>query len=290
MYSTWFLFNNLNYIAPVPFLSEEAPIIPEIIKSSCNDFCSENKADSYRLTYNEKSNSYNCLCLDNATQEMLGNNSYDLDKLSFYEEAIKRKDNFSQANDLHWTNLPVTYYITNEEECGAYEVNKINRAFNEMEEATNGTVIFNQINRPANINLTCFFLENCYEKKIEIDEEKGLIYRYETICAHNRGLAKTSVEGDKIIGAEIYLYGLSGFSETTGSRMSGFYVGSCGHTTTEKHEILHTFGFNHKEDPESIMYFAEDSVGYTINDEGECIGSRKEIDKDIILQLIETYG
>ena len=30
---------------------------------------------------------------------------------------------------LHWNHLPITYFITNEEECGDYETRKIQRAF-----------------------------------------------------------------------------------------------------------------------------------------------------------------
>ena len=291
IYSSWLFFNNLNYSSSVfTDLNNAVPAIPPAIKDSCNNFCSGNKADSYRLKYEEKSNSYLCFCPNNATQEILGNNSYSPDRISVDGDQQKQKENSYPANGLHWPKLPVTYYITNQEECGNYEVNKIKRAFLEIENSTAGIVKFKKASNPADINITCFFLESCYEKKIEIDEEKGLIYRYETICAHNRGLAKTITEGDEIIGAEIYLYGLGGFSETTGSGMSGFYVGSCGHPTTEIHEILHTFGFGHKDDPKSIMYYAEDSVGYTIRDEGECLESEKEVDKDIAEEMVDTYG
>ena len=292
IYSSWLFFNNLNYSlyplsAPIA-LDKAVTSVPSAINESCNDFCSENGADSYHLKYDENSNSYLCSCLG-AAKDILGNSSYRLDNISVYEDQ-QMEEELPKTNGFHWPKLPVTYYLTNQEECGDYEVNKIKRAFLEIENSTGGTVKFEKANNPADINITCFFLEGCYEKRVEIDEEKGLIYRYETICAHNRGLAKTITERKEIIGAEIYLYGLAGFSETTGSGMSGFFVGSCGHPTTEIHEILHTFGFGHKDDPKSIMYYAEDSIGYTIMDEGECLESEKEIDKDIVEKMIRVYG
>jgi hypothetical protein len=38
------------------------------------------------------------------------------------------------------------------------------------------------------------------------------------------------------------------------------------------------------------MYYAEDSIGYTLQDEGACLGKRKSIDKEIADDLIEVYS
>ena len=90
--------------------------------------------------------------------------------------------------------------------------------------------------------------------------------------------------------ADIELIGLAGFAETTGKGASGFYIGSCGHSTTEIHEILHTLGYGHVDDEDNIMYYQEDSIGYTIQEEGACLGSKKYIDEEIIKDLVNIYS
>jgi hypothetical protein len=190
----------------------------------------------------------------------------------------------------HWTHLPITYYIANKEECGDYEVRKIERAFDEIENVTNGVVYFKEMDSSADIDFFCTFIEDCYEKKVDIRKEEGVIYRYETICAHDRGRAQiTQLQGYKILKARIEMIGLAGFAETEGEGASGFYIGSCGHPTTEIHEILHTFGYGHKDDENSIMYYQEDAIGYTIQDRGACLGKRKYIDQDIVDELVDVY-
>ncbi|MBR9691326.1 hypothetical protein GOV06_00925 [Candidatus Woesearchaeota archaeon] len=196
------------------------------------------------------------------------------------EEVIKEK---------HWTHMPVTYSI--DEGCGDYETRKIEKGFFEIENATNGIVYFEKADFPADIDVSCSFLEDCYKKWVDIRKEQGVIYRYETICNHTKGKAQImAIRGNDILKARIEMIGLAGFSETNGKGMSGFYIGSCGYATTEIHEILHTFGFGHIDDPDSIMYYAEDGVGYTMQDENACVGSRKKVDKEIVDKLVEIYS
>lgn len=214
------------------------------------------------------------------------------------EEIIKPiypfNDQFAHVLDAHWTHMPVMYYIMNEKECGSYETNKIKKGFNKIEEVTNGIVSFKQIKNStsADIDIECTFIENCYNKVIDI-EDFGDYYikrEYETICNHKKGLAGIrKFYQNKILKAHIEFFGLAGFSETKFKGMSGFYIGSCGHPTTEIHEILHTFNYGHVDDENSIMYYAEDGVGYTVQEEGQCVGSLKDIDKDIVQDLITKY-
>ena len=208
-------------------------------------------------------------------------------------EVIEEKptDEFSHVEGMHWTHMPVTYFIVNEEECGDYEARKIQRGFDAIEEATGGVVSFKKIDGEADIDVRCSFIENCYEKKVDIRKEEGVVYKYETICHHAKGVAQIiERKGNMILKAKIEMIGLAGFVETTGEGASGFYVGSCGHATTEIHEILHTFNYGHIDDPRSIMYYAEDGVGYTIQPRGACTGSKKEVDKSIVDDLVETYS
>ncbi len=196
-------------------------------------------------------------------------------------------DDFSYVSKPHWTHMPVTYKILNEEECGRYETTRIRRAFSDLTNATNGVVYFAQLNDSVDIELTCIFIEDCYKRSVEISSD--YVIRYETICEHELGLTRTTAEENEIRKAEIYLYGLSGFAETKREGPSGFYVGTCGHADTEIHELLHAFGYKHSEDNSSIMYYKSDTFGLSIRKVGECQGSKGEIDKSIVDDLIKTY-
>jgi hypothetical protein len=202
------------------------------------------------------------------------------------EEVTRINDDFSKISELHWRHLPIKYFIKNEKECGTYESGKIDRAFNEISESTNKTLYFEKINNSAeaDIELFCSFIENCY--KIETWKDGYWEYKEESICEHELGIAQiTETEGNKIIKAEIELIGLGGFSETSnrvGKEMSGFYVGTCGDSNTEIHEILHVFGFGHSQNQTSIMYPHEmRESGYKISD-NNC--------EDVIVGIDEEYS
>ena len=186
--------------------------------------------------------------------------------------------------------MPITYQIMDKDECGDYEIRQIYRAFEKLEEATGEVVRFEEVDQDPNLELSCEFIKDCYSKKIDIRKEEGIIYESEEICPHAAGTAQiTKLEGFKIKKAEVTLIGLDGFSETAGNGASGFYIGSCGHTTVEVHEILHTFGFGHTDNPESVMYHQTELVPYTIQQEGACLGSDKKIDQQIIDDLLFVY-
>lgn len=188
-------------------------------------------------------------------------------------------------SEYAWDHMPVSYSV-DEKSCGSYESRKIRRAFAEIENAS--VVLFEEVSESADIEVGCVLLENCYEQRTDIQDY--VTYRYESICSHKKGVAQTTYLGERILSAKITMVGLAGFSETTGKGPSGFYVGSCGHTTTEVHEILHAFGYGHKESNQSIMYFEEDGVPLTLQKSGDCIGSKKQIDADIIADLAKRYG
>ena len=78
-------------------------------------------------------------------------------------------------NDLKWDHMPLTYFITNEDECGSYETRKIEKGFAAIENASEGKVSFKKIKKPADIDVTCSFLEGCYKKWTDIREEEGVV-------------------------------------------------------------------------------------------------------------------
>lgn len=186
--------------------------------------------------------------------------------------------------------MPVTYFIENEEGCGSYETNRIKRAFRDISNATGNAVLFAQANDSgsADIEIRCSFIDDCYE--LSTDIRYDYVIRTETICKHPLGITKTIAEGSRLAKAYIEMVGLAGFAETKREGPSGFYVGTCGHTITEVHELLHAFGYGHSEDDSSIMNPGADVFSLTTQKEGACKGSEKAIDAGIAADLINTYS
>jgi len=103
--------------------------------------------------------------------------------------------------------LPITYFITNEDDgghygtpnCGKYETNKIMRGFDTITNVTDGVVDFEKVNNAAdsNIDVTCTFIEDCYVYESEV--VGNTVYFRESICAYIGGLAQiTKVEKNVI--------------------------------------------------------------------------------------------
>ena len=246
----------------------------------CKDYCSfVQGGENDKLEYNQSNESFFCTCSDYSGE------------LAAKTEITSRNLELYGQKKVWWEDMPITYQIMNEEECDDYEVGQINRALKKIEEAADGRVKFAEVDQDANIELSCEFIKDCYSKKIDIRKEEGIIYESEEICPHAAGTAQiTKLEGFKIKKAKVTLIGLDGFSETSGNGASGFYICSCGHTTVEVHEILHTFGFGHTNNSESVMYHQTELVPYTIQKEGACIGSDRVIDQEIIDDLLLVYG
>ncbi len=277
---------------PVQKLNETLPETKDLITESlspgpdnstinyCRDYCSfVQGGENERLEYNESSRSFFCYCSDYQNE------------LAAKTEISWRDLKLYSQKKIWWGQMPITYALVNEEDCGGYETRKIAKAFQQIEDAAAGAVQFQKINASADIEITCKYIKDCYKKEIDIRKEEGVIYKYESICAHAAGVAQiTRMQGFMIKKAEIDIIGLDGFAETAGRGASGFYIGGCGHPTVEIHEILHTFGFGHSNDPESVMYHQTELVPYTIQQEGACIGSDKPISKDIIDELLLVYG
>jgi len=262
--------------------------IPESIDQQCVDFCLSNEdADTYLVEYNPESELFDCSCFD-ISEAVVASSS-----LNISEDIDKDEPRSDDEQSIKWASLPITYYVTNENKCGRFETRQIEKAFDRVTEATEGIVTFKKVDKPANIDVRCTLIEDCYSKSTDIQREGDtvVVYRYESICKHTLGIAQiTELKGNQISKATIEIIGLAGFVETTGRGTSGFYVGTCGGTDIEVHEILHVFGYQHLDDPNSIMYYAGDVMGFTIREEGQCLMSKKEIDKVITDDLISTYS
>ena len=268
-----------NKTIPDVITEPEFPIPDNTTISFCKDYCSfVQGGENDELGYNESNDSFVCTCSDYSNE------------LAAKTEITPRDLKLYAQKKIWWENLPITYQIMNEDDCDDYEARKIRKGFQIIEEATDDVVQFAEVEQDADIEVTCTFIKNCYKKTIDIRKKEGVIYESEEICSHAAGMAQiTQLEGFKIKKAEITIVGLDGFAETTGYGSSGFYIGSCGHTTVEVHEILHTFGFGHTNNSQSIMYHQTELVPYTIQKEGACLSSEKIIDQEIIDDLVFVY-
>jgi hypothetical protein len=68
------------------------------------------------------------------------------------------EDQFSQINGTHWTHIPITYSIA--KNCSQ---DLIKNAFSIIQKSTNNLVYFNQIEINPDINISCSFIDNCYQ-------------------------------------------------------------------------------------------------------------------------------
>jgi len=219
--------------------------------------------------------------------------SEDYESEQIGNKEVRINDQFPNIEESHWSHMPITYHITNEEVCKNYESGRIRRAFEKIQNSTDNILQFNEVNASADINVKCSFIEDCYEYKIDLEDHGDFYFKteWESICDHALGLAEiTDYENNRLLNAEIEMIGLDGFVETTGKGMSGFRVGRCGVLNTEIHEILHTLGVGHSNNPKSIMNPSEEFSGLKIRDKETCENYEEKIDDEIISCLKYIYS
>lgn len=140
--------------------------------------------------------------------------------------------NTETSNEIKWDHMPITYrYIDTEEfisTCKDYIKERIDRAFNEITNATAGVVSFRRLNEQESREDIAI---NCSNKVEVQDAEVG---------TSTAGLAGPQTIRNKIVHGQITFYPY---------RNCGTYP------DTELHEILHIFGFEHNETNRlSLMY------------------------------------
>ena len=146
------------------------------------------------------------------------------------------EDEFPEIKTPHWTHMPITYSI-DKKQCES-QLNNIKKAFNNIQESTNSIVSFQEVQNNGDIEITCSFLENCYEERTE--RRWFWIITTEAICSHKSGKAQiTKLRENKIINAKINLINLKEKQN------------NC--TENILHEILHVFDYSHKQDNSSII-------------------------------------
>jgi hypothetical protein len=180
-------------------------------------------------------------------------NYNDTSKGFLFAEMSSQLDNQEGGNDYsNYITLPIKYKVTNKEVCGDYETKRIEKAFNKIKIATNGSFYFRTAYdyEDADITISCLSYE-------EVKED----YRNDDVYL-----------GEAYIGlpSEITLASYLDLKKVYSD--DGWYLPLCDidNPTYEIHEILHALGFEHKEDENSIMNPIETCSG---------------IDKDIITEL-----
>jgi hypothetical protein len=197
-------------------------------------------------------------------------------------------DSFSNIKELHWTKMPITYEMFDEGNCNQIQVNHFREGLEIITNLTERLVIFAEVTGNSDLKVTCInpeqiqadlqkwreenkicknatiidnpktikWYEGHLDENIErffsarVLDEEGSIKIWElcyTSESKDSGFYHDSkvlgeggpseILGNKIIKGEIKLY-----QEGDGSTR-------CTYPTKEIHELLHSFGFGHVEEP-----------------------------------------
>jgi hypothetical protein len=205
------------------------------------------------------------------------------------------KDSFSNMDELHWAHMPLTYNITNKEDCEDYELKNILDSFEIIENSTSGIVNFIEAENNPDIVLRCINVEKEL-KKAEICKLVIFDYKKSNFSAYEEGginmssqlFRSTTVieQGDnKTIYNVCYVNQDDLPFHATYDSIQGTLLGEalpnyegnkiinatlwiyhrdsrCAFfPVTEVHELLHDFGFGHSYEP-----FFDPLYGYADKD------------------------
>lgn len=230
---------------------------------SCIYYFSQNKTpESINNFYNSSLNISKSVGINSTSQIK------DLEK-PFYD----KKDKMIYIRYPAWSHMPVTYSYN--ADCIGPLIPRIEQAFSIIEDRTNNNVSFSQENSSADIDFICHKEGNA---------RASLDY---SATEHTLGLTTTNIENNLINHTIIEFWSVS---NTT-------YPKSCySFPRLELHEILHAFGFEHNNNPYSIMYPLEEgciegsSIGNgTVTRDGVTFIPEDKLDDDITSQLIQRH-
>ena len=191
-----------------------------------------------------------------------GNSSLTGQVIADYEQDNQNYDRLILSNELHWTHMPITYHYNKVDSevcedcqlvCATSQKEKIKQAFSQIQEDTDNSLSFKEVEDNADIEIYCY--GNKYSGKGDlITLGEGSYQSY----------------NNEITSGRLNFYG-----QNSGGKNS-----NCLELTL--HEIFHVFGFNHTE--EGIMK----AVGTSkLSGNYKC---QYEIDDYIIQNLKRIYS
>lgn len=199
------------------------------------------------------------------TGRVVGDDEVDVEDVGNNVDIVDNINSDEDSNrELHYIHTDLTYAFLDESSCGKVQALRVRWAFEELQNQTNNLLTFEEITNIeetdaeadradiADINIIC-------RREVPLADISGYVVAGEATYEHI---------GNEITRGFIYFY-------NTGA--SGSYGGGCvRYPDTEIHEILHSFGFEHSNNSESIM-FPYSSCKY-------------KIDKETLDKLEEIYG
>ncbi len=163
------------------------------------------------------------------------------------EDGRTRIHGNSNPSFINWNSIPISYKFSSEYPCYYERRERVVEAFNIIEKDTENIISFIEVPEKGKIEIKC-------------------LLELETEYASGFGGPEYYEDGE-IINGEIELYAPDPIN----------FVQCESYPVTEVHEILHVFGFDHFNSPNSIMYHGgEDTIICTKIDK-EIIGCLKNI-------------
>ncbi|MFH1503276.1 MAG: hypothetical protein ABIE36_01310 [Candidatus Diapherotrites archaeon] len=115
----------------------------------------------------------------------IDNSDYESENKLYLEDNIER-DSFSDIVEVHWTHMPLSFNITNKEDCDEYEINGILESFEIIQNSTAGAVSFIETETKPDITLYCINVEEEL-KKAEICKYITFNYKKSRFSAYEEG-------------------------------------------------------------------------------------------------------
>ncbi len=232
-------------------------------------------------------------------------------------------DKYINVTQLHWNHMPLTYKILNESLCTGIPIDELNNAMKLIESSSNNTIKFVKNNISADITISCYDLDDVLNKSTVICKNFSVewkknafnakkenyipnssfvlsetqIVRNDTLttyqaCYVDSNLANGALDESKIITEgniitnatmNIYVFG------DDYTRCSDF-------PNKEVHQLLHTLGLDHSEEPRFHNVFGWGVINFRYEEDVmfqyfSCIHQKDiQLKYDECLQYIYTNG
>jgi len=211
----------------------------------------------------------------------------------FNKNSKEIKDSFSKVTQVHWTTMPLTYQIFDEGNCNIIQINHFREGLEIIITLTNGLVNFTEVEENPDLKVTCINREKIEANLLKWREENKICknitifdnpqtidwYDYLDETIERFFFAKILEETKDVKIWELcytpeskssgFLFEASILGEGGPSEISSNQIlkgeiklyqeedgtSRCTYPTKEIHELLHSFGFGHVEEPSWDPYY-----------------------------------